>query len=231
MRGQAGWGEHQSATGKGGGTAPAALHLCPPPSAASPRRRALVPTLHASDLGTAKGLRKYKEGQAVEGRVLTVNPGAQGRGAQAGAWRRRAASGLGTRPAYKGRPRPSARPQPAASKKVTVTLKPSVVGSKLPPITATADAVPGGRSHGVVTGAADFGVFVSFFGGVTGAWALALFWSWGYVQAWPLAAISAARRALKRCRAPRRRPGARERVRAGAGPEARRGVPGRPGYV
>lgn len=34
------------------------------------------------------------------------------------------------------------------------------------------DAVPGGRSHGVVTGTADFGVFVQFFGGVAGEWRL-----------------------------------------------------------
>jgi ribosomal protein S1 len=37
--------------------------------------RALVPVLHASDLGSAKGLRKFKEGQKVEGKVLTVDPG------------------------------------------------------------------------------------------------------------------------------------------------------------
>ncbi|EFN56095.1 hypothetical protein CHLNCDRAFT_145628 [Chlorella variabilis] len=91
--------------------------------------RALVPVLHASDVGTAKALRKFKAGQTVAGKVLTVDP---------------------------------------ATKKVTMTLKPSLVGSKLPPIARTQDAVPGGRSHGVVTGARDFGVFVSFFGGVTG---------------------------------------------------------------
>ena len=37
--------------------------------------RALVPVLHASDLGSAKGLGKFKEGQKVEGKVLTVDPG------------------------------------------------------------------------------------------------------------------------------------------------------------
>ncbi|KAL4451480.1 hypothetical protein ABPG75_007142 [Micractinium tetrahymenae] len=95
----------------------------------TPTIRALVPTLHATDLGTAKGLKKFKEGQKVAGRVLTVD---------------------------------------AASKKVALTLKPSVVGSKLPPIAALQDAAPGARSHGVVTGAADFGVFVQFFGGVAG---------------------------------------------------------------
>lgn len=56
----------------------------------------------------------------------------------------------------------------SASKKVTVTLKPSLVGSRLPPLARYEDAAPGGRSHGVVTGATDLGVFVSFFGGVTG---------------------------------------------------------------
>lgn len=34
-----------------------------------------MPALHASDLGTAKVLRKFKEGQKVEGKVLTVDPG------------------------------------------------------------------------------------------------------------------------------------------------------------
>lgn len=47
--------------------------------------RALVPALHASDLGTAKGLRKFKEGQKVQGRVLSVDPGAQ-RGAVWWGW-------------------------------------------------------------------------------------------------------------------------------------------------
>lgn len=36
---------------------------------------ALVPTLHATDLGTAKGLKKFKEGQKVAGKVLTVDAG------------------------------------------------------------------------------------------------------------------------------------------------------------
>ena len=37
------------------------------------------------------------------------------------------------------------------------------------------DAVPGGRSHGVVVNAQDYGVFVSFYGGVTGRFP----WGWG----------------------------------------------------
>jgi hypothetical protein len=41
----------------------------------------------------------------------------------------------------------------------------------LPPLLALQDAVLGGRSHGVVTGAQDFGVFVTFFGGMSGGWA------------------------------------------------------------
>lgn len=36
------------------------------------------------------------------------------------------------------------------------------------PVPLLQDAVPGGRSHGVVTGTADFGVFVQFFGGMAG---------------------------------------------------------------
>lgn len=56
----------------------------------------------------------------------------------------------------------------AASKKVTVTLKPSLVGSKLRTMASFKDAMVGVRSHGVVTGAEDRGVFVSFFGGLSG---------------------------------------------------------------
>jgi hypothetical protein len=56
-------------------SAPSTLHFlaCPPPT--QTHRRALVPTMHASDLGSAKALRKFKPGQTVAGRVLTVDPG------------------------------------------------------------------------------------------------------------------------------------------------------------
>lgn len=47
---------------------------------APPHRSALVPVLHASDLGTAKGLKKFKEGQKVAGKVLAVDAGAGRRG-------------------------------------------------------------------------------------------------------------------------------------------------------
>jgi len=43
-----------------------------------PACSALVPVLHASDLGTAKGLKKFKEGQKVAGKVLSVDTGALG---------------------------------------------------------------------------------------------------------------------------------------------------------
>lgn len=56
-----------------------------------------MPTLHASDLGSAKALRKFKAGQRVAGKVLSIDP---------------------------------------TAKRVTLTLKPSVVGSKLAPITS-----------------------------------------------------------------------------------------------
>ncbi len=34
--------------------------------------------MHASDLGSAKALRKFKPGQVVAGRVLTADPGERG---------------------------------------------------------------------------------------------------------------------------------------------------------
>lgn len=59
--------------------------LAPPPCAPSVTvRRALVPAAHASDLGTKKGLKKFKEGQKVSGKVLAVDAGAPGRGAGRG---------------------------------------------------------------------------------------------------------------------------------------------------
>ena len=58
--------------------------------------RAMVPTIHMSDLGTKKAHKKFKEGQKVAGRVLAVDP---------------------------------------TARKLTLTLKPALLGSKLPPIT------------------------------------------------------------------------------------------------
>lgn len=70
------------------------LPACPPPALPLPACRALVPVLHASDVGTQKGMRKYKEGQRVAGKVLTVDAGGrgcrrQGPGARACLLRRR----------------------------------------------------------------------------------------------------------------------------------------------
>jgi hypothetical protein len=65
-------------------------------------------------------------------------------------------------------PCPCSPALPEATKKVTVTLKPSLVGSRLPPIASLDAALPGSRSHGVVTGATDIGVFVAFYGGAGG---------------------------------------------------------------
>lgn len=250
-----------------------------------------MPTLHASDLGSAKGLKKFKQGQKVAGRVLTVDPGGwrvtlAGRGwaGLVGIGGRRDWS-LGLVPTTRA-PGPIAKPKLplthspllpptlplAATRKVTVTLKPSLVGSKLPAITrmqararrgpgrgcaawpgtfpqraCTAishrlapphpeqDAAPGGRSHGVVTGAADFGVFVAFFGGVTGGlpgvpvrcgrggWAVRGGngrWAAGTGLLVPFHSPS-----HSLCtRRPSHRPGARLGVRAGCGAEAAGGV-------
>lgn len=55
-----------------------------------------------------------------------------------------------------------------AARKVTLTLKKQLLKMELPAITCLADAKAGTRAYGVVTGVKDFGVFVGFFGGITG---------------------------------------------------------------
>ena len=40
----------------------------------------------------------------------------------------------------------------AVNRRVLMTLKPGLVGSKLPPLTCLGQAVPGVKAHGVVTG-------------------------------------------------------------------------------
>ncbi|KAG1654779.1 hypothetical protein FOA52_007439 [Chlamydomonas sp. UWO 241] len=94
-----------------------------------PGVKGLVPRVHASDLGTAKAMAKYKVGAKVAGRVLEVN---------------------------------------SASRKMTLTLKPGLLGSKLQPLVGAQQAVPGLRAHGVVTGVTAYGVFVQFYGGLGG---------------------------------------------------------------
>jgi rRNA biogenesis protein RRP5 len=39
-----------------------------------------------------------------------------------------------------------------AAKKLSMTLKPALLGSKLPPLTSALQAAPGVKAHGVVTG-------------------------------------------------------------------------------
>jgi rRNA biogenesis protein RRP5 len=91
--------------------------------------KAMVPPHHMSDAPSAKAHKKFKVGQKVKGRVLSVDP---------------------------------------STKRVRVTLKPALVESKLPPLATLADAVPGSRSHGVVSNVTDYGVFVAFYGKVNG---------------------------------------------------------------
>jgi predicted RNA-binding protein with RPS1 domain len=55
-----------------------------------------------------------------------------------------------------------------AEKKVMLTLKASLVKSKLVVVNSLAAAAPGTKTHGFVTGAQKFGVFVCFCGGVKG---------------------------------------------------------------
>eukprot|EP00798_Chlamydomonas_sp_ICE-L_P000495 gene495-1901_t len=54
------------------------------------------------------------------------------------------------------------------NRRMTLTLKKGLMGSKLPILASMQQAVPGIRVHGVVTGAKSYGVFVSFYGGVLG---------------------------------------------------------------
>jgi len=55
-----------------------------------------------------------------------------------------------------------------AAKKMSITLKPGLLTSKLPPIVSLDQAVPGVKTHAVVTGVKDDkGVFLSFYGNVT----------------------------------------------------------------
>lgn len=53
-------------------------------------------------------------------------------------------------------------------KRVQLTLKKGLVGSKLPVLADLRQAVVGMKLHGVVTGVQRFGVFVGFYGGVSG---------------------------------------------------------------
>lgn len=53
-------------------------------------------------------------------------------------------------------------------KQVQLTLKKGLLGSKLPVLSDLRQAEPGMKLHGVVTGLAKFGVFASFYGGVSG---------------------------------------------------------------
>ncbi|KAL6772122.1 hypothetical protein ACKKBG_A29005 [Auxenochlorella protothecoides x Auxenochlorella symbiontica] len=57
--------------------------------------------------------------------------------------------------------------QPGA-KKLSITLKPSLLGSKLRRITSQQDVVAGMRSHGTISGMTEKAVFVEFFNGVRG---------------------------------------------------------------
>lgn len=54
-------------------------------------------------------------------------------------------------------------------KKVTMTLKPSLLGSKLPILSDYAAATPGMKAHGVISNVNnDHGLFIAFYGGVSG---------------------------------------------------------------
>lgn len=95
----------------------------------TPHLTALVPMLHLSDVVSPKTIRKFKEGQKVAGRVLSVD---------------------------------------VETKKLTMTLKPSMIQSKLPIISSLEEGVAIGKSHGVVTGLQEYGIFVSFYNNISG---------------------------------------------------------------
>ncbi len=56
----------------------------------------------------------------------------------------------------------------ASQKKLLLTLKPSLVDSKLPVLSKIEDALPGVKSHGVITGVQKYGVFITFFNDLSG---------------------------------------------------------------
>ena len=56
----------------------------------------------------------------------------------------------------------------SGARKLTLTLKPGLLGSRLNPLASLAQASPGLRAHGVIAGVKDFGLFVTFYGGLSG---------------------------------------------------------------
>lgn len=56
----------------------------------------------------------------------------------------------------------------AAARQCSVTMRKTLVDSKLPVLAAWEDATPGLKTHGFIVGVKDFGVFVSFYGGMRG---------------------------------------------------------------
>ena len=56
----------------------------------------------------------------------------------------------------------------AATHRITMSLKKALVSGKLPPFKSAAEAVPGARASGVVTGVTDYGLFVGFCGSLKG---------------------------------------------------------------
>ncbi|GAX80532.1 hypothetical protein CEUSTIGMA_g7970.t1 [Chlamydomonas eustigma] len=55
-----------------------------------------------------------------------------------------------------------------AARRMTLTLKPGLLGSKLQCLASKQQLAPGLRTHGMITGVQDYGVFVSFYGGISG---------------------------------------------------------------
>ena len=95
----------------------------------TPHLKGIVPARHMSEAAGAKAYKKFRVGQRVSGRVLSVD---------------------------------------REKNKVFVTLKQTLLDSKLPIITCMEDAIPGTRSHGVVFRVLEHGLLVKFYGGISG---------------------------------------------------------------
>lgn len=55
-----------------------------------------------------------------------------------------------------------------SNRRMTMTLKPALLGSKFQPLATMQQAVVGVKAHGIVTGVKEYGLFLQFYGGLGG---------------------------------------------------------------
>lgn len=55
-----------------------------------------------------------------------------------------------------------------SNRRMTMTLKPALLGSKFQPLATMQQAVVGAKAHGIVTGVKEYGLFLQFYGGLGG---------------------------------------------------------------